>query len=69
MRTTIDLDDELVAAVVEESGQRSKKAAIETGLREFIKGRQRKRLIEMIGSEEFAIDMTLDDLRKMRGKG
>jgi hypothetical protein len=36
-------------------------------MREYVNWRRRMRLIEMIGSEEFAIDLTLEDLRRMRG--
>ena len=65
MRTTLDLDDGLVDDLVRESGKGSKKAAIEEAAREYIKARKRQRLIEMIGT--FEIDLTLDDLWRMRG--
>jgi Arc/MetJ family transcription regulator len=64
-RTTLDLDEELIQETVRESGKNSKTAAIEEAMREFINARKRERLIEMIGSG--AIDMTLDELWKMRG--
>ena len=65
MRTTLDLDEELVADLVRESGKRSKKAAVEEAAREYINARRRQRLIDMIGT--FEIDLTLEDLWKMRG--
>lgn len=65
MRTTLDLDDGLVDDLVRESGKKSKKAAIEEAAREYIKARKGQRLIDMIGT--FEIDMTLDDLWRMRG--
>lgn len=64
-RTTLDLDEQLIKETVRESGKHSKTAAIEEAMREFINARKRERLVEMIGSG--AIDMTLDELWKMRG--
>lgn len=65
MRTTIDVDDELMEAAIRESGKKSKKAAVEEAIRQFVNARRRQRLIDMIGA--FEIDLTPEDLRKMRG--
>lgn len=67
MRTTIDLDEELVNDTIKESGKKSKKAALEEAMREFVNGRRRTRLIERIEGGDLGIDLTLEDLRKMRG--
>ena len=65
VRTTLDLNENLVRETVIESGKNSKTAAIEEAMREFINARKRDRLLEMIGSG--AIDMTLEELWEMRG--
>ena len=67
MRTTIDLDENLVRDTIQESGKKSKKAALEEAMREFVNSRRRRRLIERIEQGDLGIDLTLDELRKMRG--
>ena len=66
MRTTLDLDDKLLEEARRELDGRSKKDVIEEALREFVRTRRRQRTIEMIGT--FEIDLTPEDLRKLRGK-
>ncbi len=66
MRTTLDLDAELMEEARRISNGKSKKAVIEEALREFVNARLRRRLIERIGKWE--IDLTLEDLRKLRGR-
>ena len=66
MRTTLDLDPELMEEARRISNGKSKKAVIEEALREFVNARLRRRLIERIGKWE--IDLTLEDLRKLRGR-
>lgn len=65
MRTTIDLEDGLVEAAIRESGKRSKKAAVEEAIREYVNARRREALISRFGSGD--IDMTLEDLWRLRG--
>ncbi len=67
MRTTLDLNEELLSDTVKESGKRSKKAAIEEAMREYLNARRRERLVERIRSGRFGLDLTLEELRKMRG--
>jgi Arc/MetJ family transcription regulator len=65
MRTTLDIDAELIEKVVKTTGARSKKKAIEIAMHEFLRARRRKELSDLIGNyEEF--DVTLKDLEKMR---
>jgi Arc/MetJ family transcription regulator len=65
MRTTLDIDAELIEKVVKTTGARSKKRAIEIAMREFLRAKRRKELSELIGNyEEF--EVTLKDLEKMR---
>ncbi len=67
MRTTLDLDRELLDEAKRISNARSKKAVIEEALRELIAERNRRLLIERIQSGDLGIDMTLEELWKMRG--
>jgi len=65
MRTTLDIDAELIEKVVKTTGARSKKKAIEIAMKEFLRAKRRKELSDLIGNyEEFGV--TLKDLRKMR---
>ena len=65
MRTTLDIDAELIEKVVKTTGARSKKKAIEIAMKEFLRTKRRKELSDLIGNyEEF--EVTLKDLEKMR---
>jgi len=65
MRTTLDIDAELIEKVIKITGAPSKKKAIETAMKEFLRTKRRKELSELIGHyEEFGV--TLKDLKKMR---
>lgn len=50
-----------------ESGKKSKEAAVEEAMRESVNRGRRTRLIERIESGDLGIDLTLQELRKMRG--
>ena len=65
MRTTLDIDAELIEKVVKTTGASSKKKAIEIAMKEFLRAKRRKELSDLIGNyEEF--EVTLKDLEKMR---
>ncbi len=65
MRTTLDIDAELVEKVVRTTGSHSKKKAIEIAMKEFLRAKRRKELSDLIGNyEEFGV--TLKDLDRMR---
>jgi len=49
MRTTLDLDEALVAQALHETGVKSKTELIEMGLRALIERRARKRLKALFG--------------------
>jgi Arc/MetJ family transcription regulator len=66
MRTTLDLDPELLEEAQRELNLKSKKAVIEEALRELLAARRRQQAIDVIGT--FEIDLTDEDLRKLRGK-
>jgi Arc/MetJ family transcription regulator len=66
--TRISLDNELVRQTVEATGKPTKKAAVEEAMREFINARRRQDLIERIESGDLGIDLTMEELMKMRGR-
>ena len=65
MRTTLEIDEMLLEDARRLSGARSKRAVIEEALREYVNARRREALAAMIGN--FELDLTLEELRKMRG--
>jgi Arc/MetJ family transcription regulator len=52
MRTTLDIDAELIEKVIKITGAPSKKKAIETAMKEFLRTKRRKELSELIGHYE-----------------
>lgn len=63
-RTTVDLDEQLMADVMRETSAPTKKAAIEDALRDKLNKIRREKLISWLGSG--AIDMTLEELIEWR---
>ena len=67
MRTTLDINTELLEKIVKATGASSKKKAIEIAITEFLRARRRKELSDLIGNyEEFAL--TLEELERMRNE-
>ncbi len=67
MRTTLDIDAELLEKVVTITGASSKKKAVEIALREFLRAKRREELSKLIGNyDDFAL--TLEELEKMRNE-
>jgi Arc/MetJ family transcription regulator len=64
MRTNIDIDDELMDTALRESGLRTKRAAVEEGLRALIQRERRKKLIDAFGKYPWEGDLT--ELRRWR---
>jgi len=65
MRTTLDLDEKILVETMRSTGAASKKKAVETALREYIRMKRRQDLLGRIGSwRDF--NMTLEDLERMR---
>lgn len=61
----MDIDGDLVKRVVKTTGAKSKKKAIETAMREFLRAKRRQELSDLIGNyEEFALN--LEELERMR---
>lgn len=63
-RMSIALDEELLKAVPEPTGQRTKRAAVEAALKAYVRGQRIQDLIEMAGSG--AVDWDLEDLLAYR---
>jgi hypothetical protein len=51
--TTVSIDPDLLERALELSGERTKEAAVERALEEFIARRQQKRLLELMGKLEW----------------
>jgi Arc/MetJ family transcription regulator len=67
MRTNIVLDDELVEEAFKFSGTIStKKALIETALKEYVNNRKRKDLKKLKGKIQFSADYDYKKMREMR---
>ncbi|MCY3828378.1 MAG: type II toxin-antitoxin system VapB family antitoxin [Rhodospirillaceae bacterium] len=64
MRTNIDIDDDLMAEALEASGSKTKKAAVEEGLRLLVRTRRQGRLRALRGKLRW--DGNLDDMRRDR---
>ena len=68
MRTTLDIDEELVREVMRAAKAKTKKGAIVTALKEYLKATRRQELRDMIGAyDEF--DLSLEELESMRHDG
>lgn len=67
MRTTIDLNDDLLKEVMRKSGAKSKKSAIVTAMKDYLKLKRREELKNLVGRyDEFRLDHK--DLKKMRNE-
>ena len=62
MGTTVEVDDELMATVLRESGLPSSQAAVEEGLRLLVERSRRRRLADLFGKVAWEGD--LDRLRE-----
>jgi Arc/MetJ family transcription regulator len=65
MKTTLDIDDAMLKKVMEASKSKTKKGAVVTALKEFLRLKKRQELKELIGNYK-NFDLTFKDLRKMR---
>ncbi len=53
MATNLSVDPDLLDHALQVSGERTKKATVTRALEEFIAGRKRRRLLELMGSLEW----------------
>jgi Arc/MetJ family transcription regulator len=63
-KTTVEIDEKLLLQAMEISGAKTKKKAIEIGLKELIKSMNRDQLKKELGT--YDIDLSPEDLEKMR---
>ena len=68
MRTTIDINDQLIRDVMKVSKSKSKKEAITVALETYLMERRRQELKDMIGNYP-TYDLTLEQLEQMRRDG
>jgi Arc/MetJ family transcription regulator len=67
MRTTLDIDEIILNQAMEYAKGMSKKALVERALEEYVNARRRESLIVAIQKGDLGIDLTIEELRKMRG--
>ena len=68
MRTTFEINEELLREVMKISKAKTKKGAIVIALKEYLKNKRRDELKDMIGSyDEFGL--SIEELEKMRHEG
>jgi Arc/MetJ family transcription regulator len=67
MRTTIDIENDLIHEVMKKAGVKTKKDAIVTALRDYLRYKKIEELKGLIGNYE-DFDLTFDDLKKMRNE-
>ena len=64
MRTNIDIDDELMAETMKETGQKTKKGAVEAAMRDYVSARRQMRAVEAMRGLGWEGD--LDAMRRGR---
>lgn len=65
MRTTIDINNDLIFEVMKISGAKTKKGAILVALKEYLRYKKIEELKSLIGNYD-SFDLDLQDLEKMR---
>jgi Arc/MetJ family transcription regulator len=65
MRTTIDINGDLISEVMKISGIKTKKKAVLVALKEYLRYKKIEELKSLIGNYD-SFDLNLDDLKKMR---
>lgn len=66
-KTTVMIDENLLADAIQAIGARTKKEAIEAGLQALIQRHNRETLRKELGT--FDIDLTLEELEQLRNAG
>ena len=67
MRTTLDIQDDILREVLTASGVSSKKKAVESALREYIRFKHRQKLMQKIGNYD-DFNLSLKDLEDARNE-
>ena len=55
MRTNIEIEDELIQEALRVSGLKTKRAAVEAGLRALIRLNKRRKILDLAGKVQWAI--------------
>jgi Arc/MetJ family transcription regulator len=63
-KTTVQIDESLLAEAIRATGARTKKEAIEAGLKYLVQRKNREALRHELGT--FDIDLTLEELERLR---
>lgn len=66
MATNLALDDKLIDEAVRAGGHKTKKAAVTAALTEYVKSRQRQRILRWKGQVEYVGDYDYKALRRRR---
>jgi Arc/MetJ family transcription regulator len=67
MKTTVEIDDNLIREAMKALKVSTKREAIETGLREIVRRKNLAALRKELGT--FDLDLDLDELERLRGDG
>lgn len=65
MRSTIDIDDRVLADAMKVAHVRTKKALIDLSLKELVRKKRRERLLAKLG--KLPLNISASQLEKMRG--
>jgi Arc/MetJ family transcription regulator len=63
-KTTVQIDESLLAEAIKATGAKTKKEAIEAGLKYLVQRKNREALRQELGT--FDIDLTLEELERLR---
>ena len=66
MATNIDIDQELLAEALALGPFRTKKAAVNEALAEYVQRRKQRRILEMVGKVEYYPDYDYKAMRRKR---
>ncbi len=64
MRTNIDIDDDLMAEAMRITGETTKKAVVEAGLRKLVQINRQLEALEALRGIGWDAGMTLDEMRR-----
>ena len=66
MATNLKLDDRLIAEAVKVGGHKTKQAAVNAAIAEYVRRRNRLRILELEGKIDFRPDWDYKQLRRRR---
>jgi Arc/MetJ family transcription regulator len=66
MRTTVDVDEQLITAAMQLTGARTKSEVVHLALQELVKSRKKKQLLDLAGKFRFSSGFDHKTMRKLR---